>query len=199
MVQYDKFVEILKRNIISVAIPKVTDVIINRLLDRFDEKLGGKVPLEDPTAPENIKDAYRESLVKSVEESLRVSDDIISFSVGDKDDLGYSGVSTPLSTLVFALEGFLDKYAFIPATVVKQRFAKSRKIGRYDRGYLVSKSSFEKNNWDMYISWEEARLKYTPEEAVNIFDIDVSEEIDTIFSDVIRKSIIEFLANLKAK
>lgn len=197
MNHYNKLIKILKRNLSEVAVPKVADIVIDKLLEVYDYKLGGKVPLEDPTAPENIREDYIKSLRNSIESSLTITDDVITFGVGDRKDLGYDGVKDPLSTLVFALEGFLDEYAFIPAPIINQRFKKSNKLGRYGDGYLVSKKSFEKNKWDNYVSWEEVKLKYAPNESIDIFDVDVSEEVDNIFTNTIKTSITEFIAQLK--
>ena len=188
--------DILVESLYTTAVPRIQQYVVDKIIEKYDAELLGKSPLEDPTAPENIRKDFIEAITRSIEDSLVVSKNAISFSVIDKSVLGYNGVSDPLSTLVFYLEGFLEEYAFIPKKVIVSRFGSDASLGRYKKGYLVSKKTFTKNGWDKKVSWDSVSLKYAKEEGIDIFDIDLSD-VDGIILNVISESIKKFSNKVK--
>jgi len=195
-----KLKRLLLKNLYFSIQNKVGPEVIRRIMDKFQVGLIGKVTIKDPAAPEHFKDEFFSMLKGQLEESLVITPDGISFSLGDRDKLGYDGnVKTPLQTMVFILEGVLGEYAFISPDFYKTyKSGKNIKFGRWSGGFLISKEAFFKEGWDKRISWNEARWGFSNTGPINIFDIDqsfIAEIIDT----TIKSTIEEFAASLRAE
>ena len=189
-------VKIIRGNLLTTTIPMIQQYVIDKVIEKYDAKLLGKSPIEDPTAPENIKADFVDAMLNNIEDSLVISDTVVSFSLIDKSKLGYEGVRDPLSTLVFYLEGFLEEYAFLPRDVIRSMFKGNTQLGRYDKGYLVSKSTFFKQGWNKRVDWNKVSLKYATNEGIDIFNINLAE-IDGIIVNTISKSIETFSSKVK--
>ncbi len=167
-------------------------------MEKFDNELIGKVTLKDPTAPEHFKNQFEEMLYESIKNSLVIHDTSVSFELGDKDALGYNGITdSPMSTMVYILEGIVGDYAFIPRSIIRKRFRNDAELGRYEGGFLVSKDSFETKGWSNFISWEEARWGFSNTKPVDIFNISEGE-IVSILNKTIEKAVNEFSATVRA-
>jgi len=82
--------EVLKRKLIEIIKADVKDDIVAELIQRFDEEI---IPLEDPDEPEIVspsfcRSEFKEFLEKSIEESIKIKADSISFGIADESKMG---------------------------------------------------------------------------------------------------------------
>lgn len=195
-----KLKKLLVKNVINAVRTDIANALIKKVMEQFHVRLVGKVSLEDPSAPEHFEGDFLEILTETVNSSMVVTQDSVSFSLRDNSKLGYDGgISRPVDTMVFLLEGLLGEYAFItPRMYKKRKSSGATDLGRWGGGFLITKESFFADSWDKIISWGEARWGFSNTGPINIFEID-----DTVVGDIIdktiKKTIEEFSAQLRAE
>lgn len=171
--------DLIRHNITTIvrteAIPDLIDKIMvgyDRLSDRMNS-----LP-EDPTDPANWRQEFKASLLSDLERNLIVSDHGLIIRLGDKEFLGYTNDessdpsdTSPLSWLVYYIEGLLGDWAYISTDLYKQKRknSKNTKLGRFGDGFMISKEDFDKEGWGSYISFEEARHPFSGYSPLDIF------------------------------
>ena len=195
-----KLKKLLIKNLTNDIRNKIGPMLIERVMDKFQVNLIGKVTRKDPSAPEHFKDEFFSMLTEEFESSVVVTPKGINFSLGNKDKLGYGGtIDSPLQTMVFIMEGILGEYAFISPDVYSTlKSGKGINFGRWSGGFLITKDAFFKEGWSKKISWEKVRWGFSNTGPINVFEIDqsfISEMIDAS----IKKTIKEFSASLRAE
>jgi len=192
--------KLLLKNLAFSVQNRVGPEVIKRVMDKFQVGLIGKVTTRDPAAPEHFKDEFFSMLNGQLESSLVVTQAGISFSLGDRDKLGYDGnVTTPLQTMVFLLEGIVGQYGFITSDVYStHKSGKNIKFGRWSSGFLISKEVFFKEGWDKAVSWDKVHWGFSNTGPIDIFSIDQSF-IAEIINSTIKETIEEFAASLRAE
>ena len=195
-----KLKRLLIKNLVTDVRTKIGPMLIERVMDKFQVGLMGKVIQKDPSAPEHFKDEFISMLNESFESSVVVTPEGINFSLGDRGRLGYDGsIDSPLQTMVFIMEGILGEYAFISPDVYSLvKSGKNVKFGRWSGGFLITKEAFFKEHWDRRVSWGKARWGFSNTGPINVFLIDQSF-ISEIIDSSIKKTIEEFSASLRAE
>ena len=194
-----KLKKIIIKNIVTAVRADISPALIKRVMNQFQIGLIGKVSLDDPAAPEHFKDEFLELLIEHVNSSMVITQNSVSFSLCDRNKLGYDGnVSTPVQTMVFLLEGILGEYAFITPAIYKLSKRKVGNLGRWSGGFLITRESFFEGSWDQVVSWGKARWGFSNTGPINIFEIDDSI-VDEIINETIKKSIKEFSAQVRAE
>ena len=195
-----KLKRLLIKNLVTDVRTKIGPMLIERVMDKFQVGLMGKVIQKDPSAPEHFKDEFISMLNESFESSVVVTPEGINFSLGDRGRLGYDGsIDSPLQTMVFIMEGILGEYAFISPDVYSLvKSGSNVKFGRWSGGFLITKEAFFKEHWDRRVSWGKARWGFSNTGPINVFLIDQSF-ISEIIDSSIKKTIEEFSASLRAE
>jgi hypothetical protein len=195
-----KLKKLLVKNIINAVKTDISQVLIKKVMNQFQVGLIGKVDLSDPAAPEHFEDDFLGILTETVNSSMVVTQDSISFSLRDNSKLGYDGsISRPVDTMVFLLEGILGEYAFLtPKMYGKHMHKRGKPIGRWGKGALMMKERFFEDGWDKTFSWSEVRWGFSNTGPINIFEIDDSI-VGDIIDKTIKKTIKEFAAQLRAE
>jgi hypothetical protein len=170
--------ELIHHNIIIVvkteAVPHLIDQIMegyDRLSDRMDT-----LP-EDPTNPANWRMAFKTKLDEDLLRNLTVTAKGLIIRLGDKEFLGYTDSgkdpedNSPLTWLVYYLEGLMGEWAFISLDIYKEKRKNSKgtSLGRFGKGFMLSKEQFDKEGWGSVISFEEARHPFSGFSPVDIF------------------------------
>jgi hypothetical protein len=171
-----KLKKLLVKNIINAVKTDISQALIKRIMSQFQVGLIGKVDLSDPAAPEHFENDFLEILTETVNSSMVVTQDSVSFSLRDNSKLGYDGdISRPVDTMVFLLEGILGEYAFLtPKMYGKHMHKRGKPIGRWGKGALMMKERFFEDGWDKTFSWSEVRWGFSNTGPINIFEIDDS-------------------------
>jgi hypothetical protein len=195
-----KLKKLLVKNVINAVRTDIANALIKKVMEQFHIGLIGKVSLDDPAAPEHFEGDFLEILTETVNSSMVVTQDGISFSLRDNSKLGYDGdISRPVDTMVFLLEGILGEYAFLTPKMYGKRMHKQGKpVGRWGKGALMTRERFLEEGWDKTISWSEARWGFSNTGPINIFEIDDSI-VGDIIDETIKKTIKEFSAQLRAE
>ena len=191
--------KLLIKNITNAVRAKIGPEIINRIMEKFNVGLIGKVTTKDPSAPEHFEDDFFSALNEDLNSSMVVTPEGITFSLGDRKKLGYDGnIETPLQTMVFILHGILGEYAFISPDVYKLHKSGTVKFGRWSGGFLITREAFIKEGWSKRVSWSEVRWGFSNTGPIDIFEID-QEFITEMIDVTIKSTIEEFAASLRAE
>ena len=167
-------------------------------MNNFDEHLIGVVDISDPTAPEHFRGRFESMLYESVKESIVITGNTVKVSIGDKNEMGYNGVTEdPMSTIVFIIEGILGDYAFLTKDIIQTRFKSHPYLGRYSGGYLVSKSYFYSKGWNNIVNWSDVRWGFSNKPPIDIFNIN-TVPVSDIISKTITKTCEEFSSILRS-
>lgn len=171
--------ELIHNNIVvtvkTEAIPHLIDMIMDGY-DRLSDRMN-TLP-EDPTNPANWRTEFKAKLDEDLVRNLTVTDRGLIIRLGDKDFLGYTDDEkgdpdddSPLTWLVYYLEGLMGEWAFISLDVYKEKRknSKATKLGRFGEGFMISKEQFDKEGWGSFISFEEARHPFSGYSPVDIF------------------------------
>jgi hypothetical protein len=195
-----KLKKLLVKNVINAVKTDISQALIKKVMNQFQVELIGKVDLSDPAAPEHFEGDFLEILTETVNSSMVVTQDSISFSLRDNSKLGYDGdISRPVDTMVFLLEGILGEYAFLtPKMYGKHMHTRGKPVGRWGKGALMMKERFFEDGWDKTFSWSEARWGFSNTGPINIFEIDDSV-VGDIIDETIKKTIKEFASQLRAE
>jgi hypothetical protein len=65
------------------------DSVVNKLLERFDEEIVPFEDDEDPAKPSLCKEEFRQFLIESLEENIKIVNNFIEIKVGDEKKLGF--------------------------------------------------------------------------------------------------------------
>jgi len=195
-----KLKKLLVKNVINAVQTNIASALIKKVMEQFHVRLIGKVSLKDSAAPECFENDFLEILTETVNSSMVVTQDSVSFSLRDNSKLGYDGdIRKPVDTMVFLLEGILGEYAFLtPKMYGKHMHKRGKPIGRWGKGALIMKEKFFEDGWDKTFSWSEVRWGFSNTGPINIFEIDDSI-VDDIINETIKKTIEEFAAQLRAE
>jgi hypothetical protein len=171
--------DLLHHNVVTVvrteAIPNLIDKIMIGY-DRLSERMN-TLP-EDPTNPSNWRQEFKTNLLQELERNLIVSDNGLIIRLGDKEFLGYTSDkqgdpddTSPLTWMVYYIEGLLGDWAFITTDLYKEKRKNSKvtQLGRFGDGFMISKADFDKEGWGSYISFEEARHPFSGYAPLDIF------------------------------
>lgn len=195
-----KLKKLLVKNVINAVKTDISQVLIKKVMNQFQVELIGKVDLSDPAAPEHFENDFLKILTETVNSSMVVTQDSVSFSLRDNSKLGYDGdISRPVDTMVFLMEGILGEYAFLtPKMYGKHMHKRGKPVGRWGKGALMMKERFFEDGWDKTLSWSEVRWGFSNTGPINIFEIDDSI-VGDIIDETIKKTIKEFAAQLRAE
>jgi hypothetical protein len=166
--------------LIFEAGPAYIDVI----MDEYEKQLEGLVQLDDPTAPENLKEQFKEKLEITLKFDTRWEGDKLHLQIVNFEDLGYdnppeSWEEDLLRTFVFILEGIAGEYAWIGEDFYIEREREFPKMGtrvpgqRYGRagmGYLIERERFFREGWDKFGSFDTFRWGFSGQGPKDIFD-----------------------------
>lgn len=193
-----KLVDILYKDIIeeliSVMKERLIPAISSNLMRVYDEEIASRAPDYDPANPASpeVRGAFQASIMRTLTETLMSNKDTVSISTGDMDELGYGhhslaylkdGVGSnpsPLSWLVFYLEGFIGSYYFITkedyqelnraGKVSETSLEKFSSWGWYGNGFLVSTAAYRARKFDQVTEVKPKLHPFSGMRPSNLFD-----------------------------
>jgi hypothetical protein len=170
--------ELIHHNIVIMVKTEAVPHLIDQIMDGYD-RLSDRMDTlpEDPTNPANWRTAFKTKLDEDLLRNLTVTAKGLIIRLGDKEFLGYTDDeqgdpegTSPLTWLVYYLEGLMGEWAFISKEVYKQKRKRvGSKLGRFGEGFMISKEQFDKEGWGSFISFEEARHPFSGFSPVDIF------------------------------
>lgn len=76
--------------ILEDIVNKEVNIIVNKLLKRFDEEIVDREDPDDPARPSICRDEFELFLKNNVKENIKITSDLIEIGVGDANKLGFS-------------------------------------------------------------------------------------------------------------
>ena len=143
----------LKKKLVEVIKIDIKDDIVAELMQKYDEEI---VPLEDPDEPEEVspsfcREEFKEFLEKSIEDSIKIVNDGISFGIGDEEKLGLSErldeeTTDCLKIIGTILNGIVGEFVLVTSGMT------GKPEGRTGQGELWTREGYDKvalmRGWD---------------------------------------------------
>lgn len=182
-------------------------VLKTRLLSAYDEltaqergEFGPAVAGKDPSALENFRDVFEAQITKEIART-RVQGETIVMEIGEKDAWGLGrsepprGSASTVDFLGYYIEGVIGEFGFITIDQYKEKRGEVSSLGRFGRGFLISRSSYERERWEETtgLSFEDVKHPISGQspyngfnKAVEGFDFSpyVSEAVQEVFSEL---------------
>jgi hypothetical protein len=170
---------LIQHNVASVIKHEAIPFLIDKIMLGYDG-LSERAELrpEDPTNPANWRVEFLTKLQTELEQTFIVTGNRISVRLGEKEFLGYTDSGEidpddvqPLHWLVFYLEGLIGDWAFITPEQFTRITKRPYQVGwgRFEQGFMVSKSEYEEQGWDKVIPFSEVRHPFSGYSPVDIF------------------------------
>ena len=138
--------------------------IVSQLMDRFDDEIIPFQDENDPMRPSVCREEFQIFLEETIDESLVVREDQITFGVGDERKLGFKealedDTTDCIKIIGTILQGISGEYVLITTSLAREMFPKdySGGLGRTGRAYLMSREKYnrgiELRGWPERSSW----------------------------------------------
>lgn len=182
---------ILRDKLAELVKTQMKEEIISKLMERFDKEIVALEDPEDPMCPSVCRDEFLTALEESIDNSIVVTDDKISFGVGDEGQLGFGKPldeeTTDCSKIIGTiLQGIVGEYVLVTSEMAKEMFPgdkNSGDLGRTGQAYLMPKSKYDtgvdKRGWEPKNSWGFSNFKGLPDFFENI-DLDMDKYIKMV-------------------
>lgn len=178
------FKRYLKDNLWHVMIFEAGPAYIDMIMDEYEKQLEGIVQEDDPTAPENLKEQFKDKLSATLKFETEWEGDKLQLQIVNFEDLGYDNPPDSkdpdlLKTFMFILEGIAGEYAWIGEDFYiarKREFPEmeprvpGQRFGRIGMGYLIERERFFREDWDKFGTFDEFRWGFSNQGPKDIFD-----------------------------
>jgi hypothetical protein len=178
------FKRYLKDNLWQVLLFEAGPDYIDIIMDEYEKQLEGIVQEDDPTAPEHLKEQFKEKLLTTLRFDTKWEGDKLQLQIVNFEDLGYDNIPDSrdtdlLKTFVFILEGIVGEYAWIGEDFYierKREFPEmgtrvpGQRYGRVGMGYLIEKERFFREGWDKFGAFEVFKWGFSNQGPKDIFD-----------------------------
>lgn len=164
----------IKDELINLIKVDIKNDIVSQIMDRFDNEI---IPLQDeddPMRPSVCRDEFQMFLEDTIDESLVVKEDQITFGVGDERKLGFKealedDTTDCIKIIGTILQGIVGKYVLVTDEMVRKMFPKSysRDLGRTGYAYLMSSEKYndgvELHGWPTKPVWKFSNFPGIPD------------------------------------
>jgi len=165
---------IIKDELINLVKVDMKNDIVSQLMERFDKEIIQIEDENDPMRPSVCKDEFELFLEETIEESIVVTDDKITFGVGDEQKLGFDeklnkDTTDCIKIIGTIFQGISGDYVLITSDLYEEMFPSSRirDLGRTGQAYLMSSVSYnqgvERNGWPERSNWQFSNFSGIPD------------------------------------
>lgn len=176
---------VLKEKLVEIIKTDIMNDISSELMERFDEKIVAFEDEDDPMRPSLCKEEFREFLEETIEGSIKIEKDGISFGIGDSRKLGLeeelSDETTDcLKIIGTILSGISGNYILVTEDMARQMFPGRRNydLGRTGEAYIMRVEEYNagmaRYGWPPQPVWKFSNFEGIPD----FFDIDVGQYIE---------------------
>jgi len=156
----------LRKNILEVFRTRAKADILQAFIRVYDElaaqekgEYGPLVVGKDPSALENFRHLFVQQIDRELD-GIRIDGNSLIIEVGNKDLWGVGRSKEPNSGdapqgdpqsvdfLGYYIEGFIGEFGFLTMDHYRLRRKKAKNIGRFGKGFLISKEAYEKEHWE---------------------------------------------------
>lgn len=171
----EKFVELLKLDL--------RNDIVSELMKKFDEEIVSREDEDDPMRPSLFRSEFEEFLEETIENSIRVEKNSISFGIGDSKKLGLGEeldeeTTDGLKILGTIINGISGNYILVTTEMAMRMFPgrQSYDLGRTGEAYIMRVKEYNegraKYGWPSQPVWEFSNFEGIPD----YFDVELDLE-----------------------
>jgi len=180
---------VLKEKLVELIKTDIKEDIVSQLMEKFDDEIVLMEDENDPMRPSLFRNEFEEFLEETIENSIRVEKNNISFGVGDSKKLGLDEeldeqTTDGLRIIGTILNGISGEYILVTKDMARQMFPgrQSYDLGRTGHGYIMKAEEYSegiiRSGWPPQPIWKFSNFEGLP----NFFDVelDMDEHIDKL-------------------
>jgi len=180
---------VLKEKLVELIKTDIKDDIVSQLLKKFDEEIVSMEDESDPMRPSLFRNEFEEFLEETIENSIKVEKNSISFGVGDTRRLGLDEeldeqTTDGLRIIGTILNGIVGEYVLVTENMARRMFPGRRNydLGRTGHAYImpsdIYKEGMVRSGWPPAEIWKFSNFEGLP----SFFDIelDMDEYIEKL-------------------
>ena len=151
----------------------IKDDITKQLMDRFDEEIPPFEDTADPMRPSLFRDEFQTFIESTIENSVVIDEDSISFGVGDDKKLGFSeeldkNTTDGIKIIGTILQGISGEYVLVTQDLAEKIFHQSGEdLGRTGEAYLMQKTKYDEGvevrGWPAQPTWRFSNFSGIPD------------------------------------
>lgn len=174
--------------VIEKIVKSEVDVIVKRLMERFDKEIMEYEDPEDPARPSVCRDEFEQFLRETIESYIKITKDGIEIGVGDNDKLGFSerldeDTTDCVKIMGTILQGIVGEYVLVTSEMA------GGPVGRFGRAFIMPAAQYEleavTRGWDPGRQiWSFSNFKGVPDffEGLNL-----KEMMDNVVKKIIEE------------
>lgn len=121
------------RQLLEIVVKKEVDLVVRKVMKRFDEEVLDKEDADDPARPSVCRDEFENFIRKTILDSLKITDTSVEIGVGDDRKLGFGeeldeDITDCLKIIGTIIQGISGLYVLVTSEMTGQpegRFGKA--------------------------------------------------------------------------
>lgn len=174
---------VLKEKLVELLKTDIRDDVVSELMQKFDEEIISLEDENDPMRPSLFRNEFEEFLEETIENSIRVEKNSITFGIGDSKKLGLEEelddqTTDGLRIIGSILNGVIGEYILVTIDMASAMFPGRRAydLGRTGFAYIMPREEYEegvrKYGWQPKKVWGFSGFEGLP----NFFDVELDLE-----------------------
>ena len=167
---------VLKEKLVELLKTDIRDDIVSGLMQRYDDEI---VALEDPEEPEEVSPSFcrrefKEFLEETIENSIKIERNSISFGIGDQAKMGLGEelddqTTDCLKIIATILSGISGNYILVTTEMAMRMFPgrRSYDLGRTGEAYIMRVEEYNegmaKYGWSPQPIWKFSNFEGIPD------------------------------------
>lgn len=175
-----KRIGVLKEKLVELLKADIKDDIVSGLMQKYDDEIVSLEDEDDPMRPSLCRKEFREFLEETIENSIKIEKNSISFGIGDSRKLGLeeelSDETTDCLKIVGTiLNGVSGNYILITVDMARRMFPGRRNydLGRTGEAYIMRVEEYEegmaRSGWPPQPIWKFSNFEGIPD----FFDVEL--------------------------
>ena len=179
----------VKKELAELVKTEIANEMVSKLMNKFDEEILPFEDEEDPVRPSIFREEFEDHLIKSIINSVEITEDSIKYGVGDPDKLGLgeeldSDTTDGLKIIGTILGGIAGEYVLVTVDMARRMFpdSKEHNLGRTGLAHLMAKDDYDFGvdhyGWEPKTIWSFSNFPGLPD--FFEIEIDLGKYIDKI-------------------
>lgn len=184
---------VLKEKLAELLRTDIKDDIVSKLMDKFDEEIVSMEDEDDPMKPSLCREEFREFLEKTIESSIKIEKNNVSFGIADARKLGLEEelddrTTDCLKIIGTILNGISGNYILITVDMAQEMFPGRYEydLGRTGGAYIMPREEYEegvrKYGWKPQKIWTFSNFEGLPD----FFDVDIGQYIEKYMDELVK-------------
>lgn len=139
------------RQILEFVVRKEVDLVVKKIMKRFDEEILDREDSDDPARPSVCRDEFEQFIRKTILDNLKITDTSVEIGVGDDKKLGFSetldeDTTDCIKIIGTIIQGITGLYVLVTSEMTGQP------EGRFGKAFIMPLEEYQQEapskGWD---------------------------------------------------